>query len=143
MNLYSSLIVDLSKNPLNKRAISDANITGSGANVTCGDRVRMYAKTDAQGKILDCSFEGEGCAITMASASLLTEEAKGKSLAEISELNSLNVFQWLGTELGPGRVKCGLIPLETLQEALKRHSPFAPPQRRQAFSSRARAETRP
>lgn len=125
MNLYSSLIVDLSKNPVNKRAMPDANITGSGANVMCGDRVRMYAKTDADRKILDCSFEGEGCAITMASASLLTEEAKGKSLAEISEWNSLHVFQWLGTELGPGRVKCGLIPLETLQEALKRASPYA------------------
>lgn len=119
MDLYSSLIVDLYKNPLNKRIIPDANITGSGANVTCGDRVRVYAKMDSRGKILDMAFEGEGCAITMAAASLLTQEAQGKSLEEVRQWGTLHVFEWLGTELGPGRVKCGLLPLETFQEAIK------------------------
>lgn len=86
----------------------------------CGDRLRVYAKIGAEGKISDISFEGEGCAIFIAAASLLTEEAKGKSLSEISEWNFLRVFEWLGTELGPSRVKCGVLPLKTLQEALKR-----------------------
>ncbi len=120
MDLYSSLIIDLYKNPLNKRAMPDANFTGSGANVTCGDRIRIYAKTSADGKMLDCSFEGEGCAISMAAASMVTEEAKGKSVEEISELGTLHMFEWLGTELGPSRVKCGLLALETLQESMKR-----------------------
>lgn len=121
MNLYTQLIIDLSKNPANRRALPDANCSASGANVTCGDRVRMYAKMlrQAQHDILaDCSFEGEGCAISTAAASLITEEAKGKTATEISAWDSLKIFELLGTELGPSRIKCGLLPLETLQSAL-------------------------
>lgn len=138
--LYRDLIIDLSKNPLNLRAMPNAEATASGANPLCGDRVRMYAKftsfchpepVEGSPKILkrvqddnsivaDCSFEGEGCAISMAAASLLTEEAKGKMPEEILQWNILNIFEWLGTELGPSRVKCGLLALETLQQALLR-----------------------
>lgn len=119
MDLYRDTIIQLYKNPLNKRPIPHADFSGIGTNPMCGDRLRVYAKIDAHSKISDISFEGEGCAIFIAAASLLTEEAKGKMLAEILEWGTLNVFEWLGTELGPGRVKCGLLPLETLQEALK------------------------
>lgn len=122
MDLYRDTIIQLYKNPLNKRIIPHADFSGIGTNPMCGDRLRMYAKSDSHKKILDCSFEGEGCAIFIAAASLLTEEAKGKTLAEIAQWNSLHVFEWLGTELGPSRVKCGVLPLETLQEALKRKS---------------------
>lgn len=69
--------------------------------------------------MVDCSFEGNGCAISIASASLLTEETKGKSLDEIFQWNALKIFELLGTELGPSRVKCGLLALETLQEGIK------------------------
>lgn len=120
MNYYRDIIIQLYKNPLNKRAIPHADFTGSGMNPTCGDRIRIYAQQGPGGALTDVSFEGEGCAIMMAAASLLTEEAKGKTLAEIFEWNSLHVFEWLGTELGPSRVKCGILPLEALQEAIKR-----------------------
>ena len=119
MNIYTSLIIDLSKYPVNRRKISGPAITASGANVTCGDRLRMYAKLDARGGVSDCSFEGEGCAISMASASLLTEEAKGKTPEEILQWGALQVFGWLGVELGGSRIKCGLLALETLQTGLK------------------------
>lgn len=118
MNFYRDAIIQLYKNPLNKRVIPNADFTRSGTNPTCGDRIRMYAKHAPDGTLTDVSFEGEGCAIMMAAASLLTEEAKGKSRGEIAEWNSLHVFEWLGTELGPSRVKCGMLPLETLQEAV-------------------------
>lgn len=118
MELYSELIIDLYKNPLNKRAIGDAQIKASGANVTCGDRFRLYAKIDAAGIIKDCSFEGDGCAISVAAAALVTEEAKGKTPAQIAAWGSAEIFEWLGTELGPARIKCGLISLETLQKGL-------------------------
>lgn len=97
-----------------------ADITASGANVTCGDRVRVYATISPDQHITDCSFVGEGCAISMASASIITGEAKGKSLEEILEWNALQIFEWLGTELGPARIKCGLLALETLQEGIQR-----------------------
>lgn len=120
MDLYRSTIINLYKNPLNKRTIPHADISGIGTNPMCGDRLRVYAQLGLKGKISDISFEGEGCAIFIAAASLLTEEAKGKSPEEIGQWGTLHVFEWLGTELGPSRVKCGVLPLETLQEALKR-----------------------
>ena len=116
MDIYRNFIIDLYKNPLNKRKIANADITSSGANVTCGDRIRIYAKIDAKGKIKDISFEGEGCAISIASASLLTENAKGETLKKIAKWNYNDIFKWLGTELGPNRIKCGLLALETLQK---------------------------
>lgn len=119
--LYTDLIIDLAKHPVNKRELAHADITGSGANVTCGDRLRIYAKLNKEGRIAEATFEGEGCAISMASASLLTEEAKGRTPQEILKWSTAEVFEWLGTELGPARVKCGLLPLETLQQATRHH----------------------
>lgn len=113
--LYKDFIVDLYKNPINKRRIADANIKSSGANITCGDHFRIYAKTDKKGRITDISFEGEGCAISVAAACLLTEKAKGKTLKEILKWNADTINKWLGTELTPSRVKCGMLALETLQ----------------------------
>lgn len=113
--LYKDFIVDLYKNPVNKREIADANIKSSGANVTCGDRLRIYAKTDKKGVIKDISFEGDGCAISVAAACLLTEKAKGKTLTQIQKWNADTINKWLGTELTPSRVKCGMLALETLK----------------------------
>ena len=124
MDIYGNLIIELHKNPLNKREIPHAHITHSGANVTCGDRVRIYASVSADGKtIKDASFEGEGCAISLAAASMVTENAKGASLEEIAHWDCAQIFDWLETELGPARIKCGLLALETLQEGIKRKMP--------------------
>ena len=116
-DIYQELIIDLYKNPVNKRAIADADITGSGVNVTCGDHVRIYLKTENQ-TIKDASFEGQGCAISIAAASLLTEEIKNKPLDFVQAINTKSIFEMLGTELGPARVKCGILCLETLQKAI-------------------------
>lgn len=119
MDLYRELIIELYKNPVNKRVMDDATLTHSGANVTCGDHVRIYAKLSTDKKTIeDLSFEGQGCAISVASASLLTEEAKGKTLPEVEKLKLTDIEEWLGTELGPSRAKCGMLALETLQSAL-------------------------
>ncbi len=126
--MYSDLIIDLSKNPINKRIIEHPTQTHSGANVTCGDHVRMYVllatgdnssnKTDR--KILDCSFEGEGCAICIATSSLITEHAKGKTITEVLEWDSRKLFEFLEAEIGAVRIKCALLPLEVLHGALGR-----------------------
>lgn len=116
---HRHFIIDLYKNPLNKRKIRNANLTASGANPMCGDRVRIYAKVNKKGVIQDISFEGEGCTISIAAASLLTEKAKGKPIGAIKKWGQKNIFKWLGTELGPSRLTCGLLALETLQTALK------------------------
>lgn len=123
---YHGLIVDLYKHPMNKREIAQADITKSGANMTCGDRFRVYLKLNAdrstrmgEKTIVDASFEGEGCAISIAAASLATEHAKGKKIDEVLTWATPEIFEWLETELAPARIKCGLLALETLQEGLR------------------------
>ncbi|MBI2453631.1 iron-sulfur cluster assembly scaffold protein [Candidatus Peregrinibacteria bacterium] len=122
MTLYTDLIIDLSKNPLNRRPMPDANAAASGANVTCGDRFRISIKLTENGIMEDLSFQGEGCAISMAAASVVTEEGKGKNISEAMAWKAENIFGWLGAELGPSRVKCGMLPLEILQKALARRT---------------------
>lgn len=121
MDLYRDLIIDLYKNPLNKRQIKNADVTASGANVTCGDHLRIYLRLNKKGLIEDASFEGDGCAISIASASLLTEEVKGKTPAQVLKWGPKTINKLLGTELSPTRVKCGLLALETLQSGLCDH----------------------
>jgi nitrogen fixation NifU-like protein len=119
MDLYAEQIVDLSKNPLNRGEMADATLTHSGVNTTCGDHVRLYLKT-AGGKVTDASWEGDGCAISIAAASVLTEEVKGKKLAELDKLAKEDLYEWLGIDhLGPARVKCVTLSLETLQGGLE------------------------
>lgn len=120
MDLYTEQIIDLAKHPLNRRAMKAATVTHSGVNVTCGDHVRLYLKIEG-GRVSEASWEGDGCAISMASASVLTEEIARKKLEELMKLKKENLYGWLEiSNLGPARVKCVTLSLETLQEALKK-----------------------
>ncbi len=71
-------------------------------------------------KVSDCSFQGEGCAICIATASLVTEHAKGKTVHEVMQWGTREIFDFLEAEIGAVRIKCALLPLEVLHEALKR-----------------------
>ncbi len=71
-----------------------------------------------QGTVEDVAFTGRGCAISQASASMLTDEIKGKSLSEIAQLGRQDVIDNLGIEISPARMKCAMLSLETLREAL-------------------------
>ena len=118
MDLYAEQIVDLSKNPLNRGEMANATLTHSGVNTTCGDHVRLYLLVE-EGRVKDASWEGDGCAISIAAASVLTEEVKGKKLADLSSLGKEDLYEWLGIDhLGPARVKCVTLSLETLQAGL-------------------------
>lgn len=115
MDLYGELIVDLSKHPLNKEEMVKPDLSASGVNTTCGDHVRLYLRTKG-GKVVEATWEGDGCAISTAAVSVLTEEIKGKSLSAIKKLRKEDLFEWLGIDtLGPARVKCVMLCLETLQ----------------------------
>lgn len=119
MELYTEVIVDLAKNPLNRRTIENATHTGSGVNTTCGDHVRLYLLVK-DGVVTDVSWEGDGCAISIASASVLTEELKGKTLKEVASFDKEALMRVMEIPvLGPARVKCLTLSLETLQTALK------------------------
>ncbi len=87
-DLYQQVIVDHNKSPRNFHAMPDATNKAEGFNPLCGDKLTLYFKLDDKNVIRDISFEGSGCAISTASASLMTEQLKGKSMAEVKALFS-------------------------------------------------------
>lgn len=136
--LYQDTILDHSKKPRNFREIPDANAKAVGHNPLCGDRVTVFLRLDPGGGIADVSFLGQGCAISKASASLMTDAVKGKSKAEATNLfqrfrkmvtgrpgdpvdSSLGKLAVLsGVCEFPVRVKCASLPWHTLEAALER-----------------------
>lgn len=127
MDLYQAQIIDLAKHPIHRGVLPDATHTHSGVNVTCGDHVRIYLKIGGTGespgagvdRVVNASWEGEGCAISVAAACLLMDAAAGKTAAELLAFTNQTMFDLLGVhELGPARVKCAVLCLETLKGAL-------------------------
>ncbi|MBI2577840.1 MAG: iron-sulfur cluster assembly scaffold protein [Candidatus Wildermuthbacteria bacterium] len=120
MDIYTEQIIDLQKHPMNRGKMDGATASHSGVNVTCGDHVRIYVEIE-EGRVKAASWEGDGCAISLAAASILTDEVKGRTLEEALSLKNEDIFAWLGvSSLGPARVKCATLSLETLQGALKK-----------------------
>ena len=86
--LYQEIILEHGKNPRNLGKFENFNKDAKGHNPLCGDKVHLYLRLDENKKIVDISFEGEGCAISMASASIMTDLMKGKSETEVKEITS-------------------------------------------------------
>jgi nitrogen fixation NifU-like protein len=112
---YRDEILDLFKNPLNMRVIKDGKKARE-MNASCGDMIEVYVTTK-DGVVVDCSWKGVGCAMMVASASLLSEEAKGKGVNEVLEWDRDKLAEILG-EVNVGREKCISLPLVTLKKAL-------------------------
>lgn len=140
-DLYQEVVIDHGRRPRNFRALENYTHDALGHNPLCGDKLHLYLKVDA-GRISDVAFTGTGCAISTASASLMTEHLKGKSLDEAQavfqafhqmltqhdalpdteQLDKLTVLS--GVHEYPTRVKCATLPWHTLQAALKHdHTP--------------------
>ena len=134
--LYQNVILDHNRAPRNFRRMDDATAHAEGRNPLCGDQLDVWIKEDAAGNIADVSFEGSGCAISKASASLMTQAVKGKSRGEALELfekfhalvtgrardqenlGKLAVFS--GVADFPVRVKCASLSWHTLKAALEK-----------------------
>lgn len=135
--LYQEVILDHGKHPRNFRTPDDATAEAHGNNPLCGDQLTVYLKLGADGLVEDAAFVGRGCAISVASASMMTELVKGKSVAEAQalfkafhemctgevdggaeedELDKLKVLS--GVRDYPTRVKCATLPWHTLVAAL-------------------------
>ncbi len=115
--LYQETILDHSKRPRNFHELPDASAKAVGHNPLCGDRVTVYLRVE-DGTIADVAFVGQGCAISKASASLMTDAVKGKSTAEAhASLGKLAVLS--GVCEFPVRVKCASLPWHTLEAALE------------------------
>ncbi len=113
-DLYRELILDHYQHPHNHGEIPDADITYEDSNPLCGDRIRIYIKTK-DNVVTDVKFNGKGCAVSQASASMLTDELMGKSLEDIKKLDKQFILNMLGIPLGPTRIKCALLPLKVIK----------------------------
>ena len=112
---YIDTLLDHYENPRNRRAIEGADIDYTGGNPGCGDIVHMYATLGEGERITDVAFEGEGCTISQAAASIITEMVQGKTLTELQEMNYETLVDELGSEVVAPRIKCAVLALGTLK----------------------------
>jgi nitrogen fixation NifU-like protein len=133
-DLYQEIILDHNKRPRNFRPMPGCTCRADGDNPLCGDEVEVFVQLDGD-RLVDVSFQGQGCAISKASASLMTGKTKGQTAEEAINLSSLVRDMLLGPEsespavLGdlaalsgvrkyPARIKCAMLPWRTLEAAL-------------------------
>jgi nitrogen fixation NifU-like protein len=116
-DLYRDEILEHYRNPHNFGVLEQPTTAKEGANPLCGDRITLMLGIGDDGRVNDVAFTGRGCAISQASASMLTDEIKGKSLDEIARMGRQDVLDNLGIEISPARMKCAMLSLETLREA--------------------------
>jgi nitrogen fixation protein NifU and related proteins len=135
--LYQEVIAEHNKNPRNFRWMKDANRMAVGVNPLCGDKLTVYMKVDDKDVVTDVSFEGSGCAISVSSASIMTQMLKGKKIDEAEKLfktfhqavtgedqapapESLGKIAVLtGVRAYPSRVKCATLSWHTMHAALE------------------------
>lgn len=115
--LYRDFILDHYRNPRNAGTLDEPDASFEDINPLCGDKIRMDL-TIRDGVVTDVKFKGRGCAISQASASLLTEEIRGKSLAEIEQIGKDQVLANMGIRISAARLKCALLGLKVLKSAL-------------------------
>jgi nitrogen fixation NifU-like protein len=115
-DMYREVILEHYKHPHNAGTLEHADISHEDSNPLCGDRIRIDLKVDGQ-VISDVRFQGRGCAISQAAASLLTDEIKGKSLDEVRAFSKDDMLDLIGIPLdkNPVRIKCALLSLKTLK----------------------------
>ena len=126
-DLYRDEILEHYRQPHNFGTLDAPDAVYEGHNPLCGDRITMMLHVDAEGNVAEVAFSGRGCAISQASASLLTDEVKGRPVAEIEAMKNQDILDLLGIEISPARLKCALLSLDTMQHALgARHDKQAP-----------------
>lgn len=115
MDIYSEIILDYFKNPRNKGKLKNPTLTCIADNPMCGDSVRLSILLDKKGKVEKASFDGSGCAISQATASMLTEKMIGKTLPQLKKLTKEDIVKMLGIRISSAREKCALLALSALK----------------------------
>ncbi len=119
MELYQEYILDLYKHPLNKIILSTFNVQHKEHNPLCGDVVELSITFDKQNKVSNIGWQGDGCAISQASTSLLTDHIKSKSKKELAKITNDEVLDLLGLKnLNPTRQRCATLALEALKKMI-------------------------
>lgn len=119
MDMYREVILDHYKHPHHFGTLPKRSAAATLYNTSCGDTITMELYIDAKSKkIIDIRFSGSGCAISMASASMLTDALIGKPVGKAKKMRTEDIIRMLGTTLTPSRVKCAVLPLEVIQKAV-------------------------
>ena len=116
-DLYRDYILEHSRHPHNFGVLEQPTASHEGANPLCGDRITMQLGI-RDGKVAEVAFTGRGCAISQASASLLTDEVKGMSVEAATAYRADDLLELLGIDISPARLKCAMLSLDTLEAAL-------------------------
>jgi nitrogen fixation NifU-like protein len=116
-DFYKEYILDHYRNPRNFGHLEHPTASAEDLNPLCGDKIHMDLSVGADGKIDDVRFEGKGCAISQASASMLTETLKGKTLEEVAQLSHDVVLENVGIGISPTRMKCAMLGLKVAKSA--------------------------
>jgi nitrogen fixation protein NifU and related proteins len=117
--LYQEELMEHFKHPLNKGRLKDPDMTSGEYNPSCGDKVCVDCKMK-DGVITEIGFVGSGCVISQASASMITDFCRGKSVDDILAITKDDILSLLGIELGPNRLRCALLTLQALQSGLQK-----------------------
>jgi nitrogen fixation NifU-like protein len=116
-DFYKEYILDHYRNPRNFGHLENPTAKAEDLNPLCGDKIAMELSVGADGKIDDVRFSGKGCAISQASASMLTESLKGKTLEEVAQLSHDVVLENVGIGISPTRKKCAMLGLKVAKSA--------------------------
>jgi nitrogen fixation NifU-like protein len=120
-DIYREIILDHYRNPRNKGRLTDPDVSIHDSNPLCGDEIDMHLRVE-EDKIKDIKFEGRGCAISQASASMLTEMVSNKPLSMVKNLSKEDILENIGlTNLGPARIKCALLSLKVLKMSMVKY----------------------
>lgn len=119
--LYRELIMEHSADPQNTGKLENPDRYGEEVNPTCGDEIHLYLKFK-DGKLDEVAHDSKGCAISQASVSMFTELMKGKTEDELKKLQKEDVLELLGVPVGTMRLRCALLSLETLRNALNHNT---------------------
>ena len=115
---YIEYLLDHYQNPRHKHRLEDADTQLGGGNPGCGDLITIYLKVEDD-RITEASFEGEGCTISQAGGSIVTEMLTGMTLAEVQELGAGTMIEEMGEEIVKSRVRCATLALGTAQAAVE------------------------
>jgi nitrogen fixation NifU-like protein len=118
--MYDSLLLDHYHHPRNTGKLEPADATHREPNPLCGDVIEVFLKFDKEGKVSEIKWTGEGCAVSQASMSAISDELIGKKRAEISKLGVLDVEKVLETTINPSRLKCATLGVVAAQKAISR-----------------------
>jgi len=117
-DIYRQYILEHYREPRNHGHLEQPDIHAGDTNPLCGDRVEMDLNVK-EGRVTEVRFSGRGCAISQATASMLTEQIEGATLEELRALKPADIFEMLGVEIGPARQRCALLSLRVLHQGIE------------------------